>query len=142
MSGAREFDFAFSETHYNMFPELRYFMEGQAPIEDLEIYVRFQRGWPTWLAIVSSVLSAYPLFHLLHSVFGISRWYAAGLFVFVNLFVTWLLLGLIIPKMRQRQIRTALRKRLLELGITTCRKCAYDLRGSPERCPECGTAAS
>ncbi len=23
MSGAREFDFAFSETHYNMFPELR-----------------------------------------------------------------------------------------------------------------------
>ena len=141
MSGAREFDFAFSETHYNMFPELRYFMDGQAPIEDLEVYVRFQRGWPTWVAVVFSVLSAYPLFHLFYGFFKISKWYAVGLLVFVNLFVSWLLLGLIIPKIRQRQIRSALRERLLELGIITCRKCAYDMRGSPQRCPECGTPA-
>ena len=141
MSGARELDFAFSETQYNMFPELRYFTEGQAPIEDLEVYVRFQRGWPTWLAIVFCALSAYPLVHLFHGVLRISKWYTAGLLVFVNLVVFWLLLGLIIPKIRQRQIRSALRERLLELGIITCRKCAYDMRGSPQRCPECGTPA-
>ncbi len=141
MSGAREFDFAFSETHYNMFPELRYFMDGQAPIEDLEIYTRFQSGWPTWVAVVFSVLSAYPLFHLFYGFFNISKWYAVGLLVFVSLVVSWLLLGLIIPKIRQRQIRSALRERLIELGIITCRKCAYDMRGSPQRCPECGTPA-
>ena len=141
MSGERKFDFAFSETHYNMFPELRYFMDGQAPIEDLEIYVRFQSGWPTRVAIGVCALSAYPLFHLFHDVFRMSKWYAVGLLVFVDLVVSWLLLGLIIPKIRQRQIRSALRERLLELGIITCRKCAYDMRGSPQRCPECGTPA-
>ena len=141
MSGSRKFDFAFSETQYNMFPELRYFMDGQAPIEDLEVYSRFQGGWPTWVTVVFSVLSAYPLFHLFYGFFKISKWYAVGLLVFVNLFVSWLLLGLIIPKIRQRQIRSALRERLLELGIITCRKCAYDMRGSPQRCPECGTPA-
>ena len=140
MSRPRKYDLMFSETHYNMFPELRYLME-HAPVEAAKIYSRFQRGWPTWVAIAYCVLAAYPLSYLFHSVFRISRWYAAGLVVFVQIFVSGLLLGLIIPKIRQRQIRTALRERLLELGIHTCRKCAYDMRGSPQRCPECGTPA-
>ena len=140
MSRPRKYALTFGETHYNMFPELRYLME-QAPAEAVKIYSRFQRGWPTWVAIAYCVLTAYPLSLLFQFVFRISVWYAAGLLVFVQIFVFWLLLGLIIPKIRQRQIRAALRERLLELGIHTCRKCAYDMRGSPECCPECGTLA-
>ncbi len=141
MSGERKFDFVFSETHYNMFPELRYFTDGQASIDGLEIYVRFQSGWPAYLPTVFCALSAYPLFHLFRGVFNVSKWYAVGLLVFVSMVVSWLWLGLIFPKIRQRQIRGALRERLLELGIITCRNCAYDMRGSPQRCPECGTPA-
>ncbi len=140
MSRPRKYDLTFSETHYNMFPELRYLME-QAPAEAVKIYVRFQRGWHTGVVMAFCVLAAYPLSHLFHFVFRISLWYAAGLVVFVLIFVSGLLLSLIIPKIQQRQIRTALRERLLELGIHTCRKCAYDMRGTPECCPECGTLA-
>ncbi len=141
MSEARGTDFAFSEAHYDMFPELRYFVNGEAPIEDLQIYLRFQSGWPTVAVVVFSVVSAYPVFHLFDSVLGFSRGYAVGGVIVVNLFVSWLLLSLICPKIQQRQIRAALRARLLDLGIPTCRNCAYDMRGSPESCPECGMLA-
>ncbi len=140
MSRPRKYGLTFGETHYNMFPELRYLME-QAPAEAVKIYSRFQRGWPSWVAVAFCVLAAYPLSYLFHSVFRISLWYSVGLLVFVQIFGFWLLLSLIIPKIQQRQIRTALRERLLELGIHTCRKCAYDMRGTPECCPECGTLA-
>lgn len=37
-----------------------------------------------------------------------------------------------------RQVRASLRGQLLEKGIVICARCKYDLRGSKERCPECG----
>lgn len=141
MSESKQLDLAFGETHYNMFPELRYFVKGEAPIEDLSIYFRFQKGWPTTATVLIAILSAYPLLYLFNDLFGISRWYSVALIIVVQIVVNGVLLSLVIPKVKQRQIRKALRERLFELGIVTCRNCAYDLRGSPECCPECGTVA-
>ncbi len=35
--------------------------------------------------------------------------------------------------------RRHLRERLVQLGVPICIPCGYDLRGSTDRCPECGT---
>jgi hypothetical protein len=36
------------------------------------------------------------------------------------------------------KVRAVLRSRLAKRGIPVCVRCAYDLRGSGGRCPECG----
>ena len=38
-------------------------------------------------------------------------------------------------------IAPLVRRRLANIPAGHCRECGYDLRSSPERCPECGTAA-
>lgn len=131
-------DWAFSEAHYRMIPELRYFTDGRAPFDDLSVYLRFQGGWPTTISCVVGAGSAYPLLLLLQGMLGIGDALGIALVVLIEVFIAWLLLGWIIPRLRRRRIRTALRERLSELGIITCRDCAYDMRGSIERCPECG----
>ncbi len=138
---SKQLDLAFGEAHYKMFPELRYFVNGEAPIEDIEVYFRFQKGWPLVVTIILPILASYPLLYLFDTVLGFGRWSAVGLIVLVLLTTNVLLLSLVIPKIRQVRIRAALRARLAELGIHTCRNCAYDLRGTPQRCPECGTPA-
>ena len=35
-------------------------------------------------------------------------------------------------------VRRSLRKQLNQIGVPVCVKCGYDLRGSKDRCPECG----
>jgi hypothetical protein len=54
----------------------------------------------------------------------IPLWFLAALFALAP---TYSLLG---PRRRQQQRR--------KLGL--CERCGYDLRATPERCPECGTA--
>lgn len=49
------------------------------------------------------------------------------------LFVTALLPGRTLARLARDRYRRAFRP-----GV--CRSCGYDLRGTPERCPECGTA--
>ena len=111
MSESEKFDLAFGEAHYNLFPELRYFTNGQAPFEDLEIYFKHQTGWPTDAATVITAVTAGPTFLLFRYVFGFGQGSSIGLVIGVFLFVNWLLLSLVIPKFRQRQIRAALRAR-------------------------------
>jgi hypothetical protein len=45
----------------------------------------------------------------------------------------WLLVGLWLWR-RQNTIRRG--------AANLCRKCGYDLRATPERCPECGSRAT
>ena len=53
-------------------------------------------------------------------------------------FWAFALLGTILPAERLRRRRAARRRAALGL----CRRCGYDLRASPERCPECGAEAA
>ena len=44
----------------------------------------------------------------------------------------------ILPALWLLRARPALRRRRLKAGL--CLQCGYDVRASPERCPECGSA--
>lgn len=59
---------------------------------------------------------------------GVSHWFAAGLLAILPARAGWRAVG--------RWRRRALRRH------GHCRNCGYDLRATPERCPECGTLVS
>ena len=46
--------------------------------------------------------------------------------------------GILLLWVSRKTFRHALRKQLVEDGIPVCINCGYDLRGSEDRCPECG----
>jgi hypothetical protein len=51
----------------------------------------------------------------------------------------WLLISACMPLPAWRGTRWYRRRRTFAKGL--CRRCGYDLRATPERCPECGTPA-
>ena len=127
----------------NRYPELEYFER-----EDLQHLAsealtgarhEATRSWSFWLislslwvlAIAASVLAAL----LLQKHVGSPRWVGSLLSGSVWFAVTgsawWLF---------RSRTRRHLRERLVQLGVPICIPCGYDLRGSKERCPECGTA--
>lgn len=138
MTKRKTSSWTFSEAQLTMFPELRHFVDGQAPAEDLQAYFRFQRGWPTVAVVAIGVLLAPPLALLLHRGFGVGLAATVAVVVGVQLLVAWSLLGMLFPALQRRRIRAALQDRLRASGLHPCPICAYDRRGSPGPCPECG----
>lgn len=127
---------------FSRYPELEYFER-----EDLQHLAsealttarhEVMRSWSFWLAslalwvlaIAASVLAA----RLFQKYIGSPRWVESllngGAWVVVSCGVWWLF---------RRRTRRHLREMLFRLGVPICIPCGYDLRGSKERCPECGT---
>ena len=61
----------------------------------------------------------------------------------IRIAATFLVVMVLIRKIRRQEFPSLLRKKLIEQGVPMCLKCGYNLRGQQAestRCPECGTA--
>jgi hypothetical protein len=68
--------------------------------------------------------------------FGYSCYYNSSIDVYAIWFPHWFLALIlaVLPALRLRNIRRTRRRNRVGL----CQRCGYDLRASPDRCPECG----
>lgn len=131
----------FSEAQLAIIPELRYVVDGQVPSELAAEWFNRQRGWPMGLALLLGIAFAPLILLLLHKGFGHGIAISLIVVMAFQLFISWLILGVIAPALQRRKIRSVLREQLRAHGIDACTVCAYDLRGTTDRCPECGAAS-
>jgi hypothetical protein len=85
-------------------------------------YLLVVTAWEFVTALVFQGLGDYPL---------------STLVVNLGPGVGWALGGVTVLRFADRVVRFAYRPR----PAGSCENCGYDLRGSPARCPECGTTA-
>jgi hypothetical protein len=111
------------------------------------LWIREPRDGPLWVSLEHDSRPPYPLvvrpYSWRHRIgLTIDRRIRAGVSPGVDTWVTlpyWFLAGLaaVAPSLRLRQLR----RRRCQRGKGLCPACGYDLRATPERCPECGAAS-
>ena len=124
------------------YPELEHFEREDVPSVGSEALTlakhEVMRTWRFWLTLVAlaglymavTILTAWTMTQYLGSPDWV-RDAAMGCCGVVVSLAAW--------RLFRDRTRRHLRERLVQLGVPICIPCGYDLRGSTDRCPECGT---
>ncbi len=127
---------------WKQYPELEHFEREDVPGVASEALtfakhevMRTWRFWLTLLALAGLYMTATTLAaRAMAQLFGSSEWVRFGAGAFCGVVVS-----LAAWRLFRNRTRRHLRERLIQLGVPICLPCGYDLRGSTDRCPECGT---
>ena len=125
------------------YPELEHFEREDVPGVASEALTfakhevtRTWRFWLTALALLVVYMAVMLLAgRMMTQYFGSPDWVR-----YVGSGCCWVVISGVVWRLFRNHTRRHLREKLIQLGIPICLPCGYDLRGSKERCPECGTA--
>ena len=124
------------------YPELEHFEREDVPGVASEALTfakhEVMRTWRFWLTLLAlaglymaaTMLAAWTMTQYLGSPDWV-RHAAVGCCGVVVSLAAW--------RLFRDRTRRHLREKLIQLGVPICLPCGYDLRGSTDRCPECGT---
>ena len=129
-------------TLWKQYPELEHFEREDVPgvASEALTFAKHEvtRTWRFWLTAVALLVAYVAVMilagRMMTQYFGSPDWaryVGSGCCGVVFSGVVW--------RLFRDRTRRHLREKLVQLGIPICLPCGYDLRGSTDRCPECGT---